>query len=454
MKALLLSLILLISINAQQTKKIFGFMPDYDLPAYEQYIRYDRLTHLAAFTFYFDSTGTVYYPYDSSVWNGVKSKISTTSVKFIMSIFANNEIMIDSLSRTTAMKTKFYDSLVNEVNKYNFNGVNIDFEGLTSAIIWNNLAVFMKELTDEMHLRKGSDFEVSFSAPVMNWENKFDLEKMVNSCDYTFIMGYDFAGSWSENAWPVSPLNGYSSIQSSLEGNKDLINYKNIVKNTPQKLILGLPFYGGKWHTKTDKAKDVVKTNGWQGHIYYKDAKELINNGKVSLWDIASQTPYMVWQEDTNWVQVWYDNPKSLKLKMNLAQKLNLGGIGFWSLGQEGNDNEMWDTVYSYLNPVSIEDDYYNLPYEYKLIGNYPNPFNPSTKIVFSIGETCNAYLTVFNLLGQELYREEIGKFGRGVNEYKLDLSAISSGRYYYRLKLINEKLEQKDLFGKLILLK
>ena len=69
------------------------------------------------------------------------------------------------------------------------------------------------------------------------------------------------------------------------------------------------------------------------------------------------------------------------------------------------------------------------------LDNNYPNPFNPSTKISFAIGTTGRATLKVFNLVGQEVATLADGEFAAGeMQEVTFDASRYSSGIYYYRL--------------------
>ncbi|HTR80372.1 MAG TPA: T9SS type A sorting domain-containing protein [Bacteroidota bacterium] len=70
------------------------------------------------------------------------------------------------------------------------------------------------------------------------------------------------------------------------------------------------------------------------------------------------------------------------------------------------------------------------------LDNNYPNPFNPSTKISFVLGTTGHATLKVFNLLGQEVATLANGNFNANeVQEVTFDASHLSSGIYYYQLK-------------------
>ena len=70
------------------------------------------------------------------------------------------------------------------------------------------------------------------------------------------------------------------------------------------------------------------------------------------------------------------------------------------------------------------------------LDNNYPNPFNPLTKISFVLGTTGNASLKVFDLLGKEVVTLADGIFSSGeLQSFTFDASKYSSGIYYYQLK-------------------
>ncbi len=45
------------------------------------------------------------------------------------------------------------------------------------------------------------------------------------------------------------------------------------------------------------------------------------------------------------WYQTWYDDDESLGLKIDYGYSENLGGIGFWALGYEGNNATIWNTI-------------------------------------------------------------------------------------------------------------
>ncbi|MCB0259018.1 MAG: T9SS type A sorting domain-containing protein, partial [Calditrichaeota bacterium] len=67
---------------------------------------------------------------------------------------------------------------------------------------------------------------------------------------------------------------------------------------------------------------------------------------------------------------------------------------------------------------------------------NYPNPFNATTTITFTVKETNITSLKVYNILGQEVATLFQGTAQPG-QYYKIgfDASALASGIYVYRLQ-------------------
>ena len=75
-----------------------------------------------------------------------------------------------------------------------------------------------------------------------------------------------------------------------------------------------------------------------------------------------------------------------------------------------------------------------------ELFGNYPNPFNPSTTIRYSLGKSGHAELAVFNSLGQKIRTLAEGPQTVGAHTVQWDGcngsgQRVSSGVYFYRLR-------------------
>jgi hypothetical protein len=89
-------------------------------------------------------------------------------------------------------------------------------------------------------------------------------------------------------------------------------------------------------------------------------------------------------------------------------------------------------------------------PKEFSLKGNYPNPFNPTTTIEFTVPTDGYTTLTVFNVIGQEVATLISGMAKAGyLNTVKFDASQLSSGIYYARLTH-----DSRQLLHKMMLLK
>jgi hypothetical protein len=70
----------------------------------------------------------------------------------------------------------------------------------------------------------------------------------------------------------------------------------------------------------------------------------------------------------------------------------------------------------------------------YFLGANYPNPFNPSTKITFSVPQAGNVKLSVYDLLGNEVKTLINGFTQKGSYTVDLNAAGLSSGVYFYTM--------------------
>ena len=108
-------------------------------------------------------------------------------------------------------------------------------------------------------------------------------------------------------------------------------------------------------------------------------------------------------------------------------------------------DSELSPGNYEYrLKQIDLNgnSDYSNIisvnivePLDFILSQNYPNPFNPNTTIKFTIPESGNVRLTLFNILGQEI-KTLVNDFKEsGVHTLDFNASELNSGIYIYKIE-------------------
>ena len=113
------------------------------------------------------------------------------------------------------------------------------------------------------------------------------------------------------------------------------------------------------------------------------------------------------------------------------------------------------DGSYEYSDIVEVD---LGLPSEFKLTQNYPNPFNPTTTISYSIlnvasdlpaGQASfnmsNVQLKVFDVLGKEVAALVNEQQGSGIYKVEFDASKLTSGIYFYTIR-IGKFMETKKM--------
>jgi len=115
--------------------------------------------------------------------------------------------------------------------------------------------------------------------------------------------------------------------------------------------------------------------------------------------------------------------------------------------------------LYGLSRPATIttavsDTDETNVPSKNRLLGNYPNPFNPSTTIKYHLAQSDNVRLRVCNIKGQVVKTlvnsiQETGHHSVIWNGDDHNGSSVVSGVYFYRLETNNHKEVKRMLLLK-----
>ena len=127
----------------------------------------------------------------------------------------------------------------------------------------------------------------------------------------------------------------------------------------------------------------------------------------------------------------------------------NKQATGYWVLRifdlKAGNTGELvsWCLQMQTKSSVGIEEN--TVPVKYELSQNYPNPFNPITNIKFSILNSGNVKIVVYDIQGREVKTLVNERLSTGTYERTFDASMLPSGIYFYRLE-VNGFTETKKM--------
>ncbi len=251
--------------------------------------------------------------------------------------------------------------------------------------------------------------------------------------------------------------------ENSLFGKSKVLEYVTFAINLK-------PFY--KKDIALLKIEDNLGTNtGWMG-IAFNEDNTFFENNVFHKFSYPMTLDFFDTTRVYNGDTLYYNYGK-----LGLIQKKEIGYDIFAIIGQSGSslfytDNEeyysfgtlVWagnsrhirinrEIFYSFQSIINdnIADVKQNvIPLEeYYLSDAYPNPFNPSANIIYSLPTNSKVKIQVFNLLGEhitELVNEEQQK---GTYSIRFDGSNLSSGMYFYLMESNNFRKIKKVLLVK-----
>ena len=123
------------------------------------------------------------------------------------------------------------------------------------------------------------------------------------------------------------------------------------------------------------------------------------------------------------------------------AGTVNDARLRFWLAPYDAaGDIYQFDDVRLELLPGPSDGDIAHspqVPTEFTLAQNFPNPFNPSTTIIYTLPVDAHVTLEVYDVLGQRVAQLVEGNIVAGYHDAVFDASVFSSGMYFYRITAV-----------------
>lgn len=427
-------LVLIGNAKASGQERIVGYYASWKSSAlpYDQ-VEYSNLTHIIVAFATPDSDGTLSYdtgiPFaqlvDSAHANGVKVLLSIGGYGG-GTYFPN--VTADSSSRGV-----FIDNIVSFLSTNHYDGVDIDWETPSTSGQTNSLTALVREMRSRFD-EVDSSWLITIAAPAGNYGGQhFDYQGLTPYVSWYNLMCYDFVGSWCSYSGHNSPLYESRTDPNAAGADSNSIAYMHHTRGVPlDKIVLGVPFYAVSFNVSGLYMKLTDKTTSNPG--YPEIMSDTGGDWKYN-WDDVSKVPYLTNASLGKFIT--FEDTASIRLKAEFATRNKLGGMMIWELSQdmyEGSQPLLEALASALRTPTGVISSR-PVVAGYKLYDNYPNPFNPSTLIGYSLAAPRHVLLAVYDVLGRKVAVLVDGRVGAGRHEVSFDGTRLSSGVYFYTLK-------------------
>ena len=321
------------NINKDQDVRA-GFYVNWDVQSfYSLKDHIDKMTMvMPEWLFIPDNADTVMTDIDIRALNLMKSH--GVKITPMISNYFNQKWNAKNASRIIGSKEKrdkFIASVIRVLNKYKFNGVNVDLESVDQKD-QKNLIIFQKELYYALHKRG-----YTVSQDITPFDQTYSVSELQKYNDNIVLMAYDlhyftsYAGPITDPKWIEKILDAYTE------------------QVPAQKIILGLAAYGYDW-PEGDEAEDIT----------YSEAIERASENEAKVvYDIKSNNLTFNFNDDNDVKHsVWFTDAAYAYNTIRLSEDHGIAGVALWRLG--GEDSRIWKFYNLDLNSAALDKTPFN----------------------------------------------------------------------------------------------
>jgi len=258
---------------------------------------------------------------DRMIAKATAAKVKPTLV--VTNIGANGNFDADlahTILNDPAVVDKLIDNLLAAMHAKGYAGLDVDFEFLlpTDRQAYNN---FLAKCAEKM---RANGFFISCAIPAKETESTadkftgaYDYAAIGNIVDYVTLMTYEW-GYAANGARAVAPIDKVENT----------IRFA-ATQMPSTKILMGIPNYGYDWPVPASPANPGRA-------ISNTDAVDLARKHNQAIsFDEKSQTPFFTYYDEAGKQrEVWFEDARSVKSKLELAAKYNLAGFSYWTVNR------------------------------------------------------------------------------------------------------------------------
>ena len=250
---------------------------------------------------------------------------------------SEHDSTIETICSSDALINTFVDNIVDLINTYGFDGVDIDWE------VPSDGALFTKLMSKLYTAVKANNENHLVTAAIGGGKWNPAYYDLTNSCqyiDYINMMTYNMSTSSGYHHTPLYGRSGFTDSANYAAGTltscsvDESVTIFNNYGVDSSKLIIGSGFYGIvqkrsslglDWEESSNPSYTTIVTD------YLSDTANY-----TYYYDDVCQVPYLISSDRLTFIS--YENATSVKAKCNYAIDLGLAGVFAWQYGLDNGD--------------------------------------------------------------------------------------------------------------------
>ncbi len=270
-------------------------------------------------------------------------------------------------ARTAESRRRFARSCARFARQHGFDGVDVDWEfpSVEDKTSFTQLLAALRSELDAQGAADGTRYDLTIAAPAgPNHYWNLELGQIHRYLDWLNLMTYAFHGPWSPVTNFDAPLYASSTdpgttIQRLLYNADAAVQVYLAAGTPPEKIVLGVPFYGYGWKGVPDVNHGLYQTvdglpegTRARGVFAYRDLKDRFLGIYPRYWHDEAQVPWLY--DPTAGVMITYDDPQSLGVKAAYARSHHLGGVMIWELSSDDAEHSLVTAIVERLAPAAV----------------------------------------------------------------------------------------------------
>lgn len=277
------------------------------------------LTYLTVFTYGIDGEGNLFAPDDTQMIRMAK-EYGVAPVMHISSLNAEgyfDNTLSTALLENPDAQSNFIEQVVRVVQEKGYEGVDIDFEFVPAE----EAEAYIQLVTELRIAVNALGYEVIVAlAPKTSATQRGILyeghqyQGLGSAADRVLLMTYEWGYTYGP-PMAVAPINKVEEV----------VRYA-LTEIPPEKIYLGIPAYGYDWILPYQQGR-AARSLGPQEAIQLAIGKQ----AQIE-YDYTAQAPYFYYWQGGEQHVVWFEDARSVREKLALAEAYDLYGVAYWNL--------------------------------------------------------------------------------------------------------------------------